>query len=261
MIALIVPLAHAGPGSSWQAVLVVASVVLAGFLLAAATGLYVVDRPDALIAPFATAAVAGSLGLLAQETLSDWVGAAVPVAVVCALVLLIGGLTGVELRLPSALTMGGLALAVVGAVVLSGPLARAMHPAVELLPLSDDAAVTIVEPDDGATADGDGLEVRVSVDGGSVGAGTAYVDDPVGDPEEAGALLVALGEVEDGEVGVRELVDVAFAEACSATEPCTEVTFTLEPGPGTWEVTAELARADGTPLAPPVRERIVVEVP
>ncbi len=251
-------LAHAGPGSSWQAMVVVAAVVLAGAVLAAAAGRLTITRLDDVVVPFATAAMLSSVGLLAHEWLSDAIGWALPVGVVAAITLLLAALTPLDLRLPAPLPMGAMALASVGAVVLHAPLTIALHPPAELLPLADDAEVAILDPSDEDLVAGPTVEVSVAVSGGTIGPGTVDLGDLPADPEEAGDLAVALAAVQDdGTIAPQERVAVTYAETCTVAAPCSQVTFPLEVAPGTWRLTVEFTRGDGTPLAPYVRDTVV----
>jgi hypothetical protein len=252
-------LAHAGPGSDWQAMVVVAAVVLAVAVVAGAVGRLTVARPDDLVVPFATAAVLSSLGLFASEWLSDAIGWALPVGVVAAVTLVLAALSPLDLRLPAPLPMGAAALALVGAVVLYAPLTVALHPPAELLPLADDAEVAILVPADGDTVPGPTVEVVVAVTGGTIGPGDVEVGDLPADPEEAGDLAVAVAQVRaDGTTAPQERVAVSYEEACTVAVPCSQVSFPLTLEAGTWRVTVELTRGDGTPLAPYVRDAVEV---
>lgn len=253
-------LAHAGAGSTWQSMLVVAGVVLTGFLLAAGIGRIRVERADDLVVPLATTAIVSSLGTVAHELVSDGIGWALPLAVVSLLALILAAFTDLDLRFPSPLPMGALALAGVAAVVLYAPLTLALHPPGELLPLSDDAEITIVEPTDGGSVSGP-VTVTVEVAGGSLGPGGVPLEELADDPEEAGTLSVAVEEVrEDGTLTQQQLVDVDYEPTCTVDDPCGRVGFELAPGPGTYELTAEFVRGDGVPLAPFVRDRVTFTV-
>jgi hypothetical protein len=250
-------LAHAGPGSTWQAMVVVASVVLAGALLLAVIGrLSIADRDDLLV-PLAAAAIASSLGPLAHEWLSDGIGWALPLGVVSLLAILLGALTPLELRLPAPLAMGSIALAVVSSVLLYPTLTGALHPPGELLPLSDDSEVRIVVPADGEQVEAGPVSVVVEVAGGSIGPGQVPLADLPDDPEEAGDLAVAIEEVrEDGGATQQQRIEVDYAEECTLAAPCDQVSFVVPAGPGTWQLTVDFTRGDGTPLAPFVRDRV-----
>ncbi|MFO7960707.1 MAG: hypothetical protein R6U94_07165 [Nitriliruptoraceae bacterium] len=246
-------LAHAGPGATWQAMIVAAAIVLGGVVLAAGIGLVGVRRPGDLVSPVAGAAIVAGLGVLASGLLSDWIGWGLPLAVVALATLLLGALTGVDLRFPAPLPMGALALAGVGAWLLSPPLTVALHPPPEVLPLSDDAALAIVTPAEGEEIPAGAVPLSVRVTGGSIGPGGASLDDLPDDPEEAGQLTVAIEEVraDDGASPQRRL-DIEVT-GCTVTDPCDEVGVELPVTAGTWRLTVDLQRGDGTPLAPPVR--------
>ena len=95
----------------------------------------------------------------------------------------------------------------------------------------------------------------VTVTGGSIGPGGTPLGELPGDPEEAGQLIVAIEEVrEDGGAAPQRRLDIEVT-GCSVTAPCDEVRLELPVGPGTWQLTVDLQRGDGTPLAPPVRAR------
>jgi hypothetical protein len=254
-------LAHAGPGSTWQAMVVVAGIVLTGFLVAAGIGRIDVASADDLVLPLATTAIVSSLGTVAAELVSDGIGWALPLAVVALLTLVLAALTDLDVRFPSPLPMGAIALAAVSAVVLYGPLTIALHPPAELLPLSDDSGIVIVEPSDGATLGERPVEVVVEVTGGSIGPGRVPLDELSDDPEEAGTLSVALEEVRSDTTTQRELVEVVYRETCTVAQPCDRVSFEVDPPPGTYELTVEFVRGDGVPLAPFVRDRITFTAP
>ncbi len=248
-------LAHAGPGATWQTMVVAAGIVLGGVVLAAGLGLVEVRRPGDLVPPAAGAAIVAGLGVLASELLSDWIGWGLPLAVVALTTLLLGAVAGVDLRLPAPLPMGALALAGVAAWLLSPPLTVALHPPSEVLPLSDDATLSIVTPVEDEPVAAGLVPLTVTVTGGSIGPGGASPDDLPDDPEEAGQLTVAIEEV-GGEAGAapRQRLDIELP-GCTVTAPCDEVRVDLPVAPGTWQLTVDLQRGDGTPLAPPVRAR------
>jgi hypothetical protein len=247
--------AHGGPGSTWQAMVVVAAVVLAAVVLGAGFGLIRIDQPRDLVTPVAGAAIVSSVGLVAAALLSDSVGWALPLGVVALATLLLGALTPLDLRLPAPLPMGGIALAAVSSWALFSPLTVALHPPAELLPAADDAVLSVTSPTDGVEVPAGTVPITVSVTGGSIGPGDLTADEVADDPEEAGELVVMLAEVVgDDDRGERRIVEVE-PDGCTVADPCDEVTVDADVPAGTWEVTAELTRGDGTPLAPPVRER------
>jgi hypothetical protein len=248
-------LAHAGPGATWQAMVVAAGIVLGGVVLAAGIGLIRVRRPGDLVSPAAGAVIVAGLGVLASEVLSDWIGWGLPLAVVALTTLLVGAVAGVDLRFPAPLPMGALALAGVAGWLLSPPLTVALHPPPEVLPLSDDATLSIVTPTEGDEVAAGLVPLTVTVTGGSIGPGGASLDDLPEDPEEAGQLTVAIEEIRDDEgAAPQRRLDIEVT-GCTVTAPCDEVNVMVPVGPGTWQLTVDLQRGDGTPLAPPVRAR------
>jgi hypothetical protein len=250
-------LLHAGAGSTWQAMVVVVGVVLAGVVLAAAIGRITISSRDDLLLPVAGAAIASSLGAVAHELLSDAIGWALPLAVVSLVALLLAAFTPLELRFPSPLAMGAVAVTIVAIVLLYEPLTVALHPPAELLPLADDSEVSIVAPSDGAEVAAGPVAVVVEVTGGSIGPGGVPLAELPDDPEEAGALLVALVEVdEDGTLGDQTSIDPDTASSCTVAEPCEQVGFDVEVPAGTYRLIVEFVRGDGLPLAPFVRDQV-----
>jgi hypothetical protein len=234
-------LAHAGPGSTWQAMVVVVSVGLAIVFLLTALGRVVIARLDDLVLPLAAVAIVSSLAPLADEWLSDWIGWAFPVGVVMLVALLLTATTPMELAPDGLLVYAAAGLAVAGAVVLHQPLTVAWHPPPDLLPEQGDAQVAIVGPEGGTTVEAGTTVVEVAVTGGSIGPGGLALEDLPADPEEAGALDVTV----DG-----NRVPVALEQECTLDEPCSEVSFPVELEPGHVRLRVELTRGDGMPFAP-----------
>jgi len=241
-------LLHAGPGSTWQAAVVVASVALAVCVILAAAGRLRIADPGDLLLPLAGSAVLGSLGVLGHVIISDAIGFALPIGLVALLALLLAAFTPLELTPVSPLALGALALATVGTVLLWQPLTIALHPPPDMLPLRDDSEVTIVAPEHGATVPAGGLEVTVTVTGGSIGPVISDLADLPLDPEEAGTLSVFV----DGD---RIPVDW---EGCPVSDPCDEVTVTVPVEAGERQVAVEFVRGDGTPFAPTVIDRVTI---
>ncbi len=232
---------------------VVFGIALAAVLLGAGLGWIRITAIRDLLAPLAAAVILGGLGVLGQSVFADWVSWALPLAVVSLVTLLVGAGTGLDLRLPAPLPMGALALAGVGMWTLSTPLAVALHPTAEILPLSDDAAVTISSPADDEEVTAGVVEVTVEVTGGSIGPGGLPASTLPTDPEEAGALTATLARVrDDGSTEPPREVGWEVA-GCSVSAPCRTVEVPVTVEPGTWELTVDLNRGDGTALAPPVR--------
>ncbi len=240
-------LAHAGPGSTWQAMVTVVAIALALAAVLAGTGVIRLEGPDDLVLPLAGSAIAASLAPLADRWLSDWIGWAIPLGAVALVALLLAALTDLELSPGSPLLYGAVALAAAGMWVFWQPLTIALHPPPELLPLADDSEVTIVAPADGARVPAGDVLVEVEVTGGSIGPGDVPLADLPADPEAAGGLAVTLD-------GVR--TPVSYDQSCPLDEPCTAVSFWLEVEPGEHELSVEFTRGDGTPLAPFVADRV-----
>ena len=244
-------LAHAGPGSTWQAMVVVAAVGLAVCVVLATVGLLTIATPDDLVLPLAASAIAASLGTLADAWLSDWIGWAVPVGGIALAALLLAAFGPIELEPRSPLPYAAVALAGAGVWLFWQPLTVALHPPPDLLPLSDDSEVTIVVPADGEVVPAGEVVVAVEVTGGSIGPGDVPLDRLPTDPEEAGGLTVILGD---------RRIEVTYDQPCTVAEPCTGVTFPLVLDPGEQQLTVEFTRGDGTPLAPFVADRVTFTV-
>jgi hypothetical protein len=234
-------LAHAGPGSTWQAMVVVVSVGLVVVFLLTVLGRLVIARLDDLVLPLAAVAIVSSLAPLADEWLSDWIGWAFPVGAVMLAALLLAAATPLELAPDGMLSYAAAGLAVAGAVVLHQPLTVAWHPPPDLLPAQGDAQVAIVAPLDGATVEAGDTTVEVAITGGSIGPGGLAFDDLPADAEEAGALDATV----DG-----DRVPVQLEQECSRDEPCTEVSFPVRLEPGDVRLRVEFTRGDGMPFAP-----------
>ncbi|MTV23964.1 M23 family metallopeptidase [Nitriliruptoraceae bacterium ZYF776] len=244
-------LAHAGEGHTWQALLVVAALGLVVVVATAVAGRLTVDSVDDLVLPIASILIVSALAPLGSEVLSDWVGWAFPPGVVALVALLVAATTPLELRVTSPLFVGTAVLAVVGALVLHGPITRAWHPPEEFLPEAGDLEVEIVSPVDGDPLTAGPVEVTVRVVGGSIGPeGFTVTEQLPADPAEAGTLLAQL----DGQP-----VEVAFDTPCTLAAPCDEVTFAVEVPPGLHDLRVEFTRGDGVPFSPLVLDRVTLE--
>ena len=244
-------LAHSGPGSTWQALLVAISFGLVLIVALTLLGKVRVRSLDDLVLPMAAVAIVSSLAPLADYWLSDMVGWAFPMGVTLLIGLLLAATTSLELSLRSPLTYGVVVVAAVSAVMLHWPLTRAWHPPPDYLPLATDAQVEVLVPEDGAVVEAGTFEVRVAVTGGSIGPGGVPLEDLPEDAEEAGSLAVTLDN---------ERLDVTYLEDCTVAAPCTSVTFPVEVEPGEHELHVEFTRGDGIPLAPMVTDRVQFEV-
>ena len=253
-------LAHAGAGSTWQAMAVVSAVVLAAVFLAAASGAIELDSGEDLVLPFAAAAIASSAAPLADAWLSDAIGWGVPLLATSVIALLLGALTPLDVRFPGPLPMGAVALAGVTGLLLYPTLTAALHPPGETLPLRDDSEIRIVVPNEGGEIDTGEVEVVVEVTGGSLGPGDAPSDALRDDPEEAADLAVAIEEVTNDAARQQRRVEVDVDQTCTVESPCSRVSFPLSLEPGTHQLTVELTRADGVPFAPSVRDQVTFSV-
>jgi hypothetical protein len=243
-------LAHAGPGSTWQALVSAVALGLAVIAVLAVVGRVELGSFDDLILPLAAVAILTSLAPLADYWLSDWIGWTLPMGTIVLVSLLLALLTPLELTPTSPLTIGMMVLVGVSVAVLSRPLTIALHPPPDYLPLAADAEVQILVPQDGASIEAGTVEVSVAVTGGSIGPGGLDVSELPGDPEEAGDLTVVLDD---------ERVEVAYLEDCTVADPCATVTFPLEVEAGERRLSVEFTRGDGTPLAPFVADRVGFE--
>ncbi len=255
-------LAHAGPGSTWQAMVVVAGVVLAGYVVVAACGRISIERPDDLVVPVAAAAIAGGIGVVGHAIISDFIGWGLPLAVTALLTLTLAATTPLDIRLPGPLPMGALAVALVSSVALYQPLTIALHPPPEFLPLAEDARIGIEAPADDATVPTGTVEVTVVAHEASIGPGRVDLDElDATRPAHAGELVVRRAAVaDDGTTLDRQRVETGPEPGCTVTDPCKRTTVDLDLEPGTWRVTVELRRGDGTELAPTVTDHVTVEV-
>lgn len=242
-------LAHAGPGSTWQAAVVVGGVALTICVLLAVAGRLSLSDPGDLLLPLAITAIAMSLGPLADVWLSDAIGWGLPLAIVCLIALLLGALTPLELTPASPLTLGTLALAGVSLYLLAGPLTVALHPPVDLLPLAEDVEIGIVTPGDGAVVPAGAVDVTVEVTGGGIGPVVTPLEDLPTDPEEAGSLRLFV----DGEPQ-----EVDWDAACTLESPCSTVDVEVQVPAGASQVTVEFVRGDGAPFAPLVVDRVTL---
>lgn len=245
-----VPLAHAGEGATWQALLTTIAIGIGVVLLLAVAGRIRIESMGDLVLPLAAVAILSSLAPIASATLSDWVGWAVPVGLVALLALVLAAGTGLRLGWTSPLAVAAIVLAVAGSLLLGPDLNREWHPPATTLPLSDDATLTIVEPEDGATVSGDEVVVRIEMTGATIGPPREPGEDLPDDPEELGRVRLFVDGME---------ADASPEETCTADEPCTSVTYRLgDLEPGSHSLIAEFVRGDGVPLAPSVFDRVSV---
>lgn len=245
--ALPLVLAHDGAGATWQAILVVMSLGLVVVVALAVIGRVSVGRPDDLVLPLASIAIASSLAPLGSAWLSDWIGWAFPVGVTMLAALLVAATTSLELHRTDPLVYAATGLAVVGAAVLSQPLTMAWHPPPEFLPLAEGVEITIADPQEGTTVPAGTVPLTVTVTGGSIAGELVEVEAVGPDPEEGGVLVVSV----DG-----ASVPVEPEEDCTRRAACLEVTVPVELDPGERRVSIEFRRADGASFTPLVTDRV-----
>jgi hypothetical protein len=244
-------LAHAGPGSTWQALVTAVAIGLSVVVLLAVLGRVQLRSFDDLVLPLAAVAILSSLAPLADYWLSDWIGWSLPLVVIVVVGMLLALTTPLELTASSPLTIGMVVLAGVSMFLLHQPLTAALHPPADFLPTAADAEVEILVPESGASIEAGTLEVSVAVIGGTLGPGGLSADELPADPEEAGDLAVFLDD---------ERMEVEYREDCTVTDPCTTVSFPLEVEAGERRLSVEFTRGDGVPLAPYVADRVTFEV-
>ncbi len=248
--ALAIPLAHAGAGAGWQALLTVISIGVGVLFLLHLFGRLQLAEPGDLVVPLSAVAVISALSPVASDTLSDWVGYAVPAGAVALIALVLVTTSPMQLRGAPALIGGFLLVAVVASVAAGPALTRAWHPRTDPfdLPVAVDAAIEIVEPADGAELTAGTVRVVVAVAGGSVG--------PVAmTPEEAPNDLEELGQVSLFLDGIRR-IDPIDQDRCTLERPCTTLTFEFEAEAGEHTIDAEFLAWNRFPFSPPVTDRI-----
>lgn len=234
------PLAHAGEGATWQALLTLLALGLLIVVVLVAFGILTVDEPGDLILPLAGAAVLASLSGATSTVLSDWVGWAFPVGVVALVALLVASMTPLDLAWASPLLWGAVVVGVVGAVVLQGPIARAWHPKEVLQGVAvEDLEVQITSPSDGAAVERGAVGVTVEATGGTLGSAPVDAAETPADPEEAVVLLLSASSPTAG--SATQLVEPQ--EDC--VEGCGQATFqvTLDEL-GEWTIYVEALTAD-----------------
>jgi hypothetical protein len=242
---LLLPLAHGGPGATWQAMLTLFAAGLAVVFLLAVFKVIPMEEPGDLILPFAGTAVLASLSGATNEVLSDWIGWGLPIFAVALIAIVLATTTPLELSPTSSLTIATVAVAIVSTVLLHDPLVRALHPPPDFVLAAelDDLAVSVAAPEDGATVQVGSLEVVVEVTGGSLGPG--FADAPLDpDPEELVGLTLTVVSLSTGQ---SVSVSGVPAEGCQAG--CQTATYLVEiPAAGNWSVFVEAKTSDARPF-------------
>lgn len=241
MSTVLLPLAHAGEGATWQALLTLLSLGLVAVVVLVALRAVTLKEPGDLILPLAGVAVLASLSGATSEVLSDWVGWAFPLGVVSLVVLVLVATTSLRLAVTAPLLPVAVVVAVIASFALRDPIARAWHPtptSIESARL-DDLAVEIVSPDPDATVSPGTVEVVVRASGGTLGPG--FVDDGAPtDPEELVGLTLTVVSLSTGQ---NTAIEGTPAEDCSAG--CTQATYTVTiDEPGQWSIFIEAKTAD-----------------
>lgn len=240
-VGVILPLAHAGEGATWQALLTLLALGLLVVVVLAAFGVVTIAEPGDLILPLAGTAVLASLSGATSEVLSDWVGWAFPLGVVALVALVVASLTPLDLSWTSPLLLAAVVVGAVAAVVLHAPITRAWHPTSVGLDSAvlDDLAVEIIEPTDGASVPAGTVEVIVAATGGSLGPGFVESGAPQ-DPEELAGLTLTAVSLDTGE---NAAVQGTPAEDCA--DGCEQATYEVTVDePGEWTIFVEAKTAD-----------------
>lgn len=243
--ALRLPLAHAGEGATWQALLTLLALGLLVVVVLVASGVLDLEEPGDLILPLAGVAVLASLSGATSTVLSDMVGWAFPLGMVALAALLVAALTPLELSPTSPLLLGAVAIGAVAAVVLQGPIVRAWHPTTVGLDnaVLDDLAVEIVEPERDAVVPAEGFPVVVKATGGTLGNGfmaSGPPEDLPRDPEQLAGLTITVVSSETG-----QSASFIGDPRQDCTRGCTEATYEVSvDAPGEWTVFVEAKTAD-----------------
>ena len=246
MSAVVLPLAHAGEGATWQALLTLLAIGLLVVVALAVVGVLRLEEPGDLILPLAGTAVLASLSGATSTVLSDWVGWAFPVGIVALLALVLASATSLDLGPTSPLLVAAVAVGALGVVLLQGPIVRAWHPADVGLDsaLLDDLTIDVVRPEDGSEVPNPTVELVVEAGGGSLGDGFDTDAPTPADPEELVGLTITVVSLDTGE---NESVPGQPVEDC--TDGCDRATYEVTlPSPGEWTVFVEAKTRDARPF-------------
>lgn len=241
-----VPLAHAGAGATWQALLTLLSLGLLVVVALVLAGVLHVQEPGDLVLPLAGIAVLAGFSGAASNVLSDWVGWAFPIGVVALITLGLHASLSLPLTPAAPLTVGATAVAIIGAFYLNGPIVRAWHPTSVGLPSAqlDDLAVTLVEPEADSTVPVGPVAVTVTVAGGTMGDGFSTTGPLAEDPEELVGITLTAVSLETG-----ESTSVAGDPAEDCSTGCTEATFEVPlDASGDWTIFVEAKTSDVRPF-------------
>lgn len=242
-------LAHSGHGAEWQSVLTLMAIGLGVVLILLLIGRLEIEEGGDLVVPLALVALLAAAAPVASDTLSDLSPWAFPVGVVVLIGLIVHATTTVDLT--SAVPLGAVVLIAAGAAVGAGPaLTDAWIPQAGVLPIADDAVITILSPQEGATVEGTEVTFEVDLTGATLGP-IELDGDPPSDPEELGHLHLTI----DGVVVERDVFD-----DCTREQPCTGGTFTHELEPGIHRIFLEFVDHRHLPFQPSVVDGVTIEV-
>lgn len=248
-------IAHAGAGSSWQALVTAIGVLSAVLFLLAAAGVVKVKDHNDLVLPLAGVVIISSLGTGQSDFLSDQIGWALPIGVVALAGLVWLGFKPDEFSITAPPTLLLVGVAAIAGVLLQGPLTGAFHPIEFFVPTNfaqlDDLEIDITSPTDQDVISGP-FTLQVNIIGGSVSNVEQSEDDAPEDPEEQGILHILLG-------GANRL-EVAPNEGCSIESPCTTLTYDLDLEPGVYTIFADFRTATGGTFGQSVFDRVQIEV-
>lgn len=243
------PLAHAGSGAAWQALLTLVSLGVAVVAVLVVARVIRLETPGDLILPLAVVAVLASLTGTVSDVLSDWVGWAFPIGVVALAAIVLWATTSLSSAPTSPVTISLVVLAAVAATLLQGPIVRAWHP-IDIGPPSaqhDDLQVEITELADGATVAVGDIPVTVAVTGGTLGSGFRPDQPPPDDPEQrVGITLTAVSDA------TGESTAIAGTPAADCTDGCETATFEIPlDTPGDWTIFVEAKTTDARSFTGP----------
>lgn len=252
--ALPVPLAHAGTGATWQALLALVGIGLVLVVILAVTGVVTMETPGDLILPLAAVAILASLSGAATSTLSDWIWWAFPIGVVSLVGLVIASTTPLDIGGFTNLLVGIVVLSALSVLIFDAPITRAWHPVPLALDIqtypAGDLKVQLVSLDEGDTVPAGDLSLKVKVSGGTFVEGPTTITQDgqarLPDPAEDGYVQVFVDGVaifdDDG-------APLRPDEDCSAG--CTTATFTIrDVAAGTHRAIIELRAADRLAFSP-----------
>lgn len=234
---MVVFIAHAGAGATWQAMVVLISFGLVAVLLAVVSGRAVLDEAADLVLPAAAVAVLASLSGATSAFLSDWVGWWMPIGVVALVGVLLATFTDTRLTARSPATLGLVAVALLSATLLHTTIEAAWHPTTTGVQ-RDDLVITITAPVDGTEVPIGTTTVAVEVAGGTIGPGQAAR--PPADPEELGIVRIYV----DGlVVGDDDGTPRAPLEDCDTG--CTTASWEVDLDRGPHVISVEFLTAEG----------------